>query len=198
MPRSRLTTAIVVEAAVDLADSEGLSALGISSVARVLGVKPASLYEHVDGIADLLDGAQSFALGVLGARLADALAGRAGRGAVRAFAEAHRACAAERPGVWSLVQRVASPATAASPEAARVANLTLATLRDYPIPPEQQVHAARLIGATINGFLNLARSEAFSYRPETSDASWASTVNALHRALTTWPTPNDPTEKDAG
>lgn len=58
-PRSgaeRLTREGIVAAAVDLADSEGLAALSMRSVARRLGVMPMSLYNHVSSKDDLLDG----------------------------------------------------------------------------------------------------------------------------------------------
>ena len=75
----------------------------------------------------------------------------------------------------------------ASPEAARVGSLTLATLRGYPVPDDQRVHAARLVGATINGYLALTLNDAFSHRAEPTDVSWRAAVDRLDRALTTWP-----------
>ena len=56
MPRAHLTTASVIADAAALADSDGLAAVTVSAVARRLGVKPASLYEHVAGLGPLLDG----------------------------------------------------------------------------------------------------------------------------------------------
>ena len=57
MPRANLSQAAVVDAAARLADRDGAAAVTVSSVAREVGVKPASLYEHVDGLSALLDGA---------------------------------------------------------------------------------------------------------------------------------------------
>jgi AcrR family transcriptional regulator len=69
-----LTRERVLSAAATLADTEGLPAVTVSSVARVVGVKPPSLYAHVrstdelhaaltvlalDELADAIDGAHA-------------------------------------------------------------------------------------------------------------------------------------------
>lgn len=48
-----LTLAIVVEAAIACLEAEGESALGVNRVARALGIKPPSIYKHIDGNAAL-------------------------------------------------------------------------------------------------------------------------------------------------
>ncbi|MER5934868.1 TetR/AcrR family transcriptional regulator [Streptomyces sp. NPDC002054] len=54
-PRQGLSVDTVVDAAVELADREGLSALTMRSLATALGVTPMSLYTYVPGKAELLD-----------------------------------------------------------------------------------------------------------------------------------------------
>ncbi|MDA8437795.1 MAG: TetR/AcrR family transcriptional regulator [Propionibacterium sp.] len=202
MPRANLTETVVLEAASTLADDQGFEAVTMSAVARVLGVRPASLYEHVRDREALLDGVRRLALGDVATRITEGVAGRSGRAALRGLADAHRAYAAEHPGSWAALQRPASPAAAGSPEAAgspdaaRVASLTLAILRGYPVPDEHLVHAARLVGATVNGFLALSGSRAFDHRPDAVGASWTAAVDALDRALSTWPREGDPDDLD--
>jgi len=187
MPRAHLTTSSVIADAAALADADGLGAVTVSAVARRLGVKPASLYEHVAGLVPLLDGVQVMALGELGDRVGAAVAGLSGRDALRGLADAHRAYALERPGAWAALQRPAAEAVAGSPEAARVAELLLAVVRGYPVPAPALVHAARFVGATVNGFLALTRADAFSHRSDSEHESWAAAVDALDRALRSWP-----------
>lgn len=54
-PRSDLDTAQVVDAAVALADVEGLDGLSMRNLARRLGCSPMALYTHVPGKGELLD-----------------------------------------------------------------------------------------------------------------------------------------------
>jgi AcrR family transcriptional regulator len=54
-PRNSLSRARVVEAALEIADSDGLNALTIRAVATRLETKPMSLYRHVANKDELLD-----------------------------------------------------------------------------------------------------------------------------------------------
>lgn len=188
MPRANLTEHIVLKAALALADREGLDAVTVTAVARQFGVQPASLYEHVRGLAALMDGIQRLAFDELGALVGAGVAGLSAKAALRALADAHRSYALDHPGAWAALQRPATTEIAQSPEAARIATLLLAVIRGYAIPAKDLIHASRLVGATINGFLALTRTEAYSHRADDTNESWAAAVNALDRALTSWPT----------
>lgn len=192
MPRSNLSPDVVIAAAATLADRSGFDAVTLAAVARHLGVQPASLYEHVKSRDALLDAVHRLALGDLGSRVSEEVAGRSGKAALQGLVDAHRDFAAERPGAWAALQRVASSDTAQSPEAARVASLMLAVIRGYPVPEPALVHAARLVAATVSGFLVLTKSDAFNHRAEGQDESWLAAVNALDRALSTWPSEGTP------
>lgn len=48
-----ITREDVIRAAIDCLDAEGESALGVNRVARQLGIKPPSLYNHIEGNDDL-------------------------------------------------------------------------------------------------------------------------------------------------
>jgi AcrR family transcriptional regulator len=54
-PKPRLTVDMIVRAAIDLADAEGLEALSMRRVAEALGMTAMSLYTYVPGKAELLD-----------------------------------------------------------------------------------------------------------------------------------------------
>ena len=54
--RGRLTSARVLDAAIDLADREGIAAVSMRRLAQELGVEAMSLYTHVRSKDDLLDG----------------------------------------------------------------------------------------------------------------------------------------------
>lgn len=55
-PRDRLNRERVVHAAMELADARGIDAVTMRELARELGVEAASLYNHVSGKDDLLNG----------------------------------------------------------------------------------------------------------------------------------------------
>ncbi|WP_062516390.1 TetR/AcrR family transcriptional regulator [Demequina gelatinilytica] len=187
MPRAHLTAAAVIHEAMLLADRESYDAVTVSAVARSLGVRPASLYAHVRDRDALLAGVHQSALGELGSRLATELAGRSGRDALAALADTHRRFATEHPGAWTALQRPSSEATARSSEAALVAALISGVVRGYPLPASAVVDAVRLVSATITGFVALTDAKAFAHRPQDVGSSWAAAIDALDRALSTWP-----------
>jgi AcrR family transcriptional regulator len=187
MPRRNLTPALVIATAASIADRDGFGVVTASSVARELGVQPASLYTHVADRRALLDGVHALALAELADRVGGAIAGRSGRAALEGFAAAHRDYALEHPGRWTALQGIAAPETVASDGARRIAALTVAVLLGYDVPAEQVAHAARFLGANINGFLSLERAGAFGERSPLPAASWAPMVDAVDRALSTWP-----------
>lgn len=191
MPRANLSAPAVITAAAELADEVGFEGVTLSAVARRLGVQTASLYNHVRDRAELLAGLHELALDELADRIADAVAGMAGRDALVGLAEAQRTFAREHPGRWAALQQPASATTAASDGAVRVATLTMAVLRVYDVPEAELVHVTRFLGATINGFLALERSGGFAHREPGTDVSWQRTLTALDAVVRAWPTPTD-------
>lgn len=87
---SRLNRGAVLATAAGLADEHGLRHVTVSAVARAVGVRTPSLYTHVRGNDDLRVGLAALALGELADRGDRALAGRSGREALEAWAEAQR------------------------------------------------------------------------------------------------------------
>ena len=98
MARAGLTVDRLIAAAADLADEAGFENVTLSALARRFGVKDASLYSHVRGLEDLRTRLALHAGGELIDRIAPAVAGRAGKDALAAFAGAYRAYALEHPG----------------------------------------------------------------------------------------------------
>jgi AcrR family transcriptional regulator len=191
MTRAPLDRDAVLSAAAELADRDGFDSISVSALARHLGVQPASLYSHVRDRAAVLDGVHTLALAELAELIAVETAGRSGRDALAGLAEAHRSYAGEHPGRWAALHSRAAPETARSDAAARVVSLLWAVLRAYDLAEAELVHATRFVGGTIDGFLALERAGAYAHRDEASDHSWQRVVDAMDRALASWPTDDE-------
>ncbi|MEF2978972.1 TetR/AcrR family transcriptional regulator [Subtercola sp. YIM 133946] len=187
MARMNLNRRAVLAAAAELADRDGYDAVTVSELARHLGVQPASLYSHVRDRAAVLEGIHELALGELADRLGTEIAGRSGREALVGLVRAYRDFARERPGRWAALQTPAGPSTVESADARRLVALTWAVFRGYHLDEGELVHATRLVGATINGFLALERVGAFDHRSPDSDVSWQRAIDVLDGALASWP-----------
>jgi AcrR family transcriptional regulator len=184
MTRVGLTRGSVVATAADLADEHGLDAVSISSVARHVGVRPPSLYSHVAGTEELLAGVSALALDELADRVDLAIAGLAGRDALDALADTHRAFAREHPGRY---QAAGALGQAVTPDLVRAgerhAAQSLAVLRGYDVPAPGRVHAVRIVAGLLRGFVQLEAGGAFAHREPASQETWPRVLDALDAAI---------------
>ncbi|CAM5330776.1 TetR/AcrR family transcriptional regulator OS=Streptomyces tendae OX=1932 GN=GUR47_31245 PE=4 SV=1 [Streptomyces tendae] len=187
MPRAGLSTERVVAAAADLADESGFDAVTVSALARRFGVKDASLYTHVRNLQDLRVRVALLAGGELIEEIAGAVAGRAGKEALAAFAGAYRAYALRHPGRYAATQiRVDQSLVTGSPALRRTAEITHGMLRAYGLAEPDLTDAVRLLRSTFHGYCALEASGGFG-APRDVQASWDKVVDALHVALENWP-----------
>ncbi|MGW5303511.1 TetR/AcrR family transcriptional regulator [Streptomyces griseoluteus] len=187
MARAGITADRLVAAAAELADEAGFYHVTLSALARRFGVKDASLYSHVRNLNDLRTRLALYAGGELIDRIAAAVAGRAGRDALTAFADAYRAYALEHPGRYAATQiRVDQSLIADSPALRRTAEITYGMLRAYGLSEPDLTDAVRLLRSTFHGYCVLESAGGFG-AGRAVDASWEKGVEALHRALEHWP-----------
>ncbi|MEU2924413.1 TetR-like C-terminal domain-containing protein [Streptomyces sp. NPDC007251] len=187
MARAGVTVERLVAAAAELADEAGFAHVTLSALARRFGVKDASLYSHVRGLDDLRARLALYAGGELIDRIAPAVAGRAGKDALAAFAGAYRAYALEHPGRYAATQiRIDLSLVADSPAMRRTAEITYGMLRGYGLDEPDLTDAVRLLRSTFHGYCALESCGGFGADRDVQ-ASWDKAIDALHLALTQWP-----------
>jgi AcrR family transcriptional regulator len=176
----------LTRAAAELADEVGFENVTLSALARRFGVKDASLYSHVRNAHELRVRLALLALAELADRVAEALAGRSGKQALVAFADAYRDYARQHPGRYAAAQQRLDPETAAVSAGRRHVEMTQAILRGYAVPEAEQAHAVRLLHSTFHGYVTLERSGGFDHSGGV-DASWTRVLDALDVTLRNWP-----------
>jgi AcrR family transcriptional regulator len=189
MARAGLSAERVTRAAAELADEVGFDNVTVSALARRFGVKDASLYSHVKNVQDLRTRVAVLALAELADRAADALAGRAGKDALVAFAGAYRAYAKEHPGRYTAARLRLDPETAAASAAGRHSEMMRAILRGYDLAEPDQTDAVRLLGSVFHGYVSLEEAGGFDHSRAARDvdASWHRTLDAVDALLRHWP-----------
>ncbi|MEV6769484.1 TetR/AcrR family transcriptional regulator C-terminal domain-containing protein [Nocardia sp. NPDC051030] len=142
---AQLSRAAIREAALSVLDAEGIAAVSMRSVSRVLGVDAKSLYHHVDSKDDLLDAIVEHLLGQLRMPApTDSLDAD-----VRALAHEFRRVTLAHPEAATLVlTRQLSSLSGLAPIEA-----VLAVLRRTGRAPEEAVHLLRTLLATLIGTL---------------------------------------------
>jgi AcrR family transcriptional regulator len=187
MPRAGLTVERIVTAAADLADEAGFENVTVSALARHFGVKDASLYSHVRNLQDLRTRVALLAGGEMIDDIAAAVAGRAGKDALAAFAGAYREYAHRHPGRYAATQiRVEQSLVAGSPALRRTAEITYGMLRAYGLEEPDLTDAVRLLRSTFHGYCALEAGGGFG-APRDVQASWDRAIEALHITLKNWP-----------
>ncbi|WP_328421810.1 TetR-like C-terminal domain-containing protein [Streptomyces sp. NBC_00443] len=187
MARAGLTADRLAAAAAELADEVGFENVTLSALARHFGVKDASLYSHVRNLQDLRTRVALLAGGEMIDRIAAAVAGRAGKDALAAFADAYREYALQHPGRYAATQiRIDQTLVADSPAMRRTAEITYGMLRAYGLEEPDLTDAVRLLRSTFHGYCALESTGAFG-APRDVRESWERAVDALHVALMNWP-----------
>ncbi|MFI0977164.1 TetR/AcrR family transcriptional regulator [Streptomyces sp. NPDC021093] len=188
MAREKLTVERLTQAGAELADEVGFEQVTVSEIARRFEVKVASLYSHLKNSQDLRTRIALLALEELADRCAAALAGRAGKDALTAFADVYRDYAREHPGRYAATQFRLDPQTAAASAGVRHSQMTRAILRGYDLTEPDQTHAVRLIGSVFHGYVSLEMAGGFSHSAPDSQESWTRSLDALDALLRNWPT----------
>jgi AcrR family transcriptional regulator len=182
-----VTRAVLVERAARIADADGLEALTLARLARELGVKPPSLFDHIDGRTGLTAALRARSFEEQGRIVRAAASGRSKDDAVRAIAGAYREFVRTHPGLYRASVRTF---VGDFPEVARTAQdlleAFLDALRGYGIRREESVHAARFARSTLHGFLMLELDRGFCLGPDV-DLSFDRAVDGACAVLAHWP-----------
>ena len=189
MARAGLTTERLAQAGAELADEVGFDQVTLSALASRVDVKVPSLYSHLKNSQDLKTQIALLALEDLADRVAAALAGRAGKDALAAFADVYRDYAHEHPGRYAATQLRLDPPTAALSAGVRHAQMTRAILRGYDLTEPDQTHAVRLLGSVFHGYVSLEIGGGFSHSAPDSQQTWSRILEVLDALLRNWPEP---------
>lgn len=143
--RTPLTKERVLTTAVEIADSRGIGALTMRSLATALGVKPMSLYHHVANKDAILDGVVDLVF----AQIDLPAIGRDWRVEMRRHAQSARTVLKEHPWALSLLESRTSP----GPATLTHHDAVLGTLRAGGLSLAQTARAYAVLDAYVYGFV---------------------------------------------
>lgn len=183
VPRAGLDRSRVVAAAAVVADEAGFERFTLAMVAKSLGVRLPSLYNHVEGLEALRDEIAIRALNELAGVLSSAAAGRSRGEALHAVAHAYREYALKCPGRYSATVRAPIPDDAKHTAAASaLLDVMLAVLRGYNLHGDDAVDAIRAVRAALHGWAELEKGGAFGM-PQDVNRSYHQLITGIHATL---------------
>jgi AcrR family transcriptional regulator len=172
--RPGLDKAALVRAAAALVDAEGPAALTINRLARELKVQPPSLYNHIEGLADLRRALALVNAQQLGDCLIEAAVGQSGPGGIRALAHAYRTYIKAHPGLYQSSLQASGNLSPPDPhlQAAeeRVLRVVLALVASNGVQGDSAVHTVRGLRALVHGFATLEISGGFGLPYDLDDS----------------------------
>ncbi len=156
MPRAGLNPEIVIDAAAAIADADGLEAVTLAAVAERLGVKPPSLYKHVDGLDAILRGIALRGLREANARIVHAIIGLAREDALEALARTYWRFSVEHRGLYAATLRAPKPGESEIEAAGGIlVGVIGSVLKGFGLSGEDALHAVRGMRAIVHGFVSL-------------------------------------------
>ncbi len=179
-----LTLEQVLEAASEIADSDGLDALRLSSLASKLGVRSPSLYSHVDGLGGLRRQLAFHASRLLTSEMAHSIDDLEGTEALKALAEQLRSFAHRHPGLYDTF--LPAPTPGEDPELAAAllepVNVVGSILAGMDIDQSAIIPLVRALRASVHGFIDLELGHSFGL-PDDIDESFAATIGLVVEAI---------------
>ncbi|RIX53071.1 TetR/AcrR family transcriptional regulator [Paenibacillus nanensis] len=155
-PRAGLDLNVIIMQAAELADSEGLESVTLASLAKKLGVRSPSLYNHVEGLPALRSHLAVYGLQLLNEALSHAAGDAIGYEAVVRIASAYTGFARAHPGLYELTLRAPSLDNKEHERLAdKLVNMFLNILSPYGLSEEEGIHAVRGLRSLLHGFASI-------------------------------------------
>jgi AcrR family transcriptional regulator len=184
--RTRLTKSGVVQAAMELINEEGLSALSLNRLAEKLNIRTPSLYNHVEGLPGLQRELAVMNARMLADRLNAAAIGKSGPALFMDVAQAFRGFVKEYPGLYLSTLRSSGKQSVQDEnlihEEERALKVGLAVMASLALQGEDAIHAVRAFRSMVHGFATLEVAGGFGL-PEDCDKSFRRLVEVLVSGL---------------
>lgn len=153
----------IIRMALSIIDHEGVEQLTIRKVADGLGIKPPSLYNHVESLNQILDYCAQESLVSLHGIISDLLNNQVSpRHSLSNVGFAYRNFAKKFPGKYTLTQ---TPAFWESEEsnlkAEEIVNSLINITRDSNMAEDDQIHFIRNFRSYLHGFITLEINHSF-------------------------------------
>lgn len=163
-PKIGLELSFIIEAAGELADQYGVQEVTLANLAKKLGIRPPSLYNHFDGLAGLRKNLAIYGINKLYRVMADAAIMVSGTKteAVLAVSQAYVDFARRHPGIYEATLLAPDPEDVDVQQAgAQIVDLSVRILQAFHLDGERALHAVRGLRSILHGFSALEQKGGF-------------------------------------
>ena len=161
-PKIGLELSFIIEAAGELADQQGIQEVTLANLAKKLGIRSPSLYNHFDGLPGLRKKLAIYGINMLYKVMADAAIGVSGTEAVLAVSQAYVDFTRRHPGIYEATLLAPNPEDVDVQQAgAKIVDLSVRILQAYHLEGERALHAVRGLRSILHGFSSLEQKGGF-------------------------------------
>ncbi|PLS03124.1 TetR/AcrR family transcriptional regulator [Neobacillus cucumis] len=170
-PKVGLELSTILEAAGDIADQQGMAEVTLANLAKKLGIRPPSLYNHFDGLPGLRKKLAIHAINQLYENLSDAAKGKEGTEAVLAMSMAYVNFSRIHPGLYEATLIAPNPEDMDVQRAGgKIVDLTVRVLQAYQLEGERAFHTVRGLRSILHGFSALELKGGFKMNLDLDDS----------------------------
>jgi AcrR family transcriptional regulator len=161
-PKIALDMNTILRAAGELADQQGIQEVTLANLAKKLGIRPPSLYNHFDGLGGLRTELAIYGQDKLYEEMAEAAIGVSGDEALIAISMAYVNFARKHPGLYEAT--LLAPDMGAEEvqrSGAKIVDLSVRVLQAYELQGDRALHAVRGLRSILHGFAALEQKGGF-------------------------------------
>ncbi|WP_276735032.1 TetR/AcrR family transcriptional regulator [Bacillus sp. (in: firmicutes)] len=169
-PRIGLSQKMIVDAAAEIADQEGLNSVTLAALSKKMNVRPPSLYNHINGLQAIRTELAVSGLTRLYEQMAVSVTEQKRDAAMLSLAHAYVDFAVENPGYYeaSLLKVQDERAEIVSEEIVRLVSKLL--IENGYANDKTAIHATRGLRSLLHGFTALIAKEAFEREEDISES----------------------------
>ncbi|WP_040206041.1 TetR/AcrR family transcriptional regulator [Neobacillus jeddahensis] len=161
-PKIGLDLFTILDTAGEIADQQGVQEVTLAQLAKRLGIRPPSLYNHFDGLPGLRRKLAIHGLDRLYKGMSEATIRVSGTDAVLAMSHAYVSFAREHPGIYEATLLAPDPEDEDVQQAgARIVDLTVRVLQAFHLEGDRALHAVRGLRSILHGFAVLEQKGGF-------------------------------------
>lgn len=162
MPRAGLDQSKVIHAAIELANENGIEQVTIAALAKKLGVRSPSLYNHFSSLTEIRTQIAREGMQKLEDTLIRSVAGKSGEDAILTFSKEYLAFANNHPGLYeATIQPMNVPDSVVADTSKSMIDLLIRLLSTFSLEEQEALHLVRGLRSIVHGFASLQRAGGF-------------------------------------
>ena len=176
----------ILDTASRIADKDGLENLTVASIASEVGVQPASLYHHVQGVAGIKRELSILGMQLMADNILSATSGLSKDDALWAVANAIRDFSKAHPGLYEATIPSAAPDDAEKIKIGdSLFDVIRTALRGYGFSGDDEYHLVRSIKTAIHGFIAMEMDYGYRTGVDVED-TWRRIIAIQVLAVRNW------------